>query len=163
MSWTLYDFGARSAQERAAQELLTASHNALDGALQSAVLRVATDYDKAQVALAAWTLARRTVRTARTVAEVAQGRMDHGVAPLSEVLQTRTALAQAQADGLRARDAVHGALGHRLRAPGSKRGDQVGNLLLHALRLPARHGAAGVQRCADDQEAAAGLPREGPN
>jgi outer membrane protein len=95
--WVLFDFGARNAALRNANALLVAARATQDAALQETFATVAKDYDATQAARAALDTAREIERMTDDSAAVAQKRVDHGVAPISDALQAQTQHEQAVA------------------------------------------------------------------
>jgi outer membrane protein len=98
LSYLLLDFGGRGGQiEEARQSLLAAdwSHNALIHDVSLGVQEAYFQYEAAKALLAA---ARTSLKRAETSLDAANVRHDAGVATIADVLQARTALAQAQLD-----------------------------------------------------------------
>ncbi len=95
LSWTLYDFGARSAAVRNASALLAAARSTQDATLQSLFVTVAKDYYGAQAAADALATALDVEQMAGDSAKVASARVDRGIAPISDALQAQTAYMQA--------------------------------------------------------------------
>ncbi|CAB3802827.1 Outer membrane protein TolC [Paraburkholderia caffeinitolerans] len=95
LSWTLYDFGARSAALRNANALLAAAQSAQDAAIQALFVTVAKDYSAAQAAQSQLAVAGAVEQMSGRSALVAQSRVDKGIAPISDALQAKTAWGQA--------------------------------------------------------------------
>lgn len=111
LSWVLYDFGARAAAAHSAEQLLLASRYSLDDTLQTALLKTAKDYEAALAASAGLDAARDNARTAQESLAIAQARVQHGVAAISDALQAQTAYAQAAADATHAQGTWKAAMG----------------------------------------------------
>jgi outer membrane protein len=95
LNWTLYDFGARGAALRNASALLAAAQATQNATLQSVFVTVAKNYYAAQAAAGALAAAIDIERMAADSAKVASVRVDRGIAPVSDALQSQTAYAQA--------------------------------------------------------------------
>lgn len=96
IAYVLYDFGKRTADaEEARQALLSANwtHNA---AIQRVILEVQQAYYQFVNAKALLTAEQQAVDLAKTNVDAAQERHQAGVATIADVLQAKTALAQAQ-------------------------------------------------------------------
>jgi outer membrane protein len=105
LSWTLFDFGARSAAARQSRFSLDAARAAQQTAGLNAVnegMRLYVDAAAAQTRLEA---ARETESIAARSLEVVQGKYQAQVAGLTEKLQTETVLAQARLERVRAEGA----------------------------------------------------------
>uniref|UniRef100_E6PPW6 Transcriptional regulator, Fis family n=1 Tax=mine drainage metagenome TaxID=410659 RepID=E6PPW6_9ZZZZ len=111
LSWVLYDFGARTAAAHSAEQLLLASRYSLDDTLQTALLKTAKNYEAALAASAGLDAARDNARTAQESLDIAQARVQHGVAAISDALQAQTAYAQAAADETHAKGTWQTAIG----------------------------------------------------
>ncbi|WP_206955962.1 TolC family protein [Trinickia acidisoli] len=111
LSWTLYDFGARSAALANASALLAASRATQDATLQTAFINVAKDYYAAQAAAGALAAAKDIERLAADSLGAAQVRVAKGVAPISDALQAQTAHEQATIDVIKAQGALQTAIG----------------------------------------------------
>lgn len=95
LDWLLLDFGRRRAVERTNIELLTAAHANHAGILLEILSDIAKDYYAAQAYLGALNAALSIEETAIASTAVALGRVERGVAPISDSLQAQTALADA--------------------------------------------------------------------
>jgi outer membrane protein len=102
LSWTLFDFGARSANARAANYLLDAAAAQLDRTSQGVVYDTVQAYFGVVAADAALAARRDAESAARTSLEFAKGRFDVGVATRADVLQAETAYGQAELDRVQA-------------------------------------------------------------
>lgn len=111
MSWVLYDFGARTAAAHSAEQLLLASRYNLDDTLQTALLKTAKDYEATLAASAGLDAARDNVQTTQKSLDIAQARVQHGVAAISDALQAQTAYAQANAEATHAQGTWKTAMG----------------------------------------------------
>lgn len=124
LNWLLYDFGARSADKRQAEQALAALQASQENATQSVLQQAVNAYYAWYAADTALTAAHASEEAAQETLRAAETRQRVGAATLADVLQARTALSQAtlaviQKDGARetARGTVALALG--LRAPAS--------------------------------------------
>jgi len=95
LSWVLYDFGARSAALDNAAALLAAAQANHDGALQLTFMNAAKDFYAAQAAFGALVANHDIERAALDSFKAASGRVDKGVAPITDQLQAQTVYAQA--------------------------------------------------------------------
>jgi outer membrane protein len=118
LSWTLYDFGARSGRIAAARHLLDAAAANTNSVVQQTVFKVIQAYYGVVAADADLVAARTTEGAATRSLEVARGRREGGVATLADVLQAETAAnsaalarVQAQATAKNARGALAVAIG----------------------------------------------------
>jgi outer membrane protein len=98
LSWTLYDFGSRTARVRAQRELFAALDAAFGAAEQQLIARAATAYLRAFTARQ--TLAAQDQRLSSLEAEAERARrmLAEGVAARVEVLRAAALLARARAD-----------------------------------------------------------------
>lgn len=111
LSWVLYDFGARAAAVRSARQLVRAAQYGLDNTLQTALLRTAKDYEAALAASSSLEATHDNAEAARKSLDIAQARMQRGVAAISDTLQAQTAYAQAMADATHAEGTWHATMG----------------------------------------------------
>ncbi|MDR6412890.1 TolC family protein [Paraburkholderia terricola] len=111
LSWTLYDFGARSAALANASALLAALKATQDATLQTTFINVSKDYYAAQAAAGALSAANDVERMAADSMKAAQARVDKGIAPISDALQSQTAHEQAAVSLIKARGALKTAIG----------------------------------------------------
>ncbi|SPS02337.1 TolC family protein [Cupriavidus taiwanensis] len=95
LNWVLYDFGARSAAVSSASALLAAAQSTQDATVQSLFVTTAKDYYTAQASAGALVAARDVEAMAANSLRAASGRVDKGVAPISDALQAQTAYTQA--------------------------------------------------------------------
>lgn len=111
LSWVLYDFGGRAASLKGSRALLAAARATETFVLQSTFSNAAKDYYAAQAALAKVESAGRFKVTARQSLDAATARVSKGVAPITDQLQTDTALAQTIYDLAKAESDYRTALG----------------------------------------------------
>jgi outer membrane protein len=95
LSWVLFDFGQRTDELESARELLAAAQANLDVALQDVFLLTAGDYYEAQAAQASLKATVDVEEITRKSVSAARFRVDKGIAPISDELQAKTALAMA--------------------------------------------------------------------
>lgn len=98
LTWLLMDVGGRSGAIAAAREGLVAANWTHNATLQSVVARTAGAYFEYAAAKALLAAQRATVQEAETNLAAAEERRRVGVATIADVLQARTALAQARLD-----------------------------------------------------------------
>lgn len=96
VSYLLLDFGGRSAKVEAAFQALVAADFAHNAALQDVILRVQQAYFSYLGAVALRQAAEASLAEARTHLEAAEIRQAVGLATVLDVLQARTAVAQAE-------------------------------------------------------------------
>lgn len=104
LTWTLYDFGARSGRITSARKLLDAAAGSANSAAQQTVLAVVQAYYGLVAAEASLAAAKRAEAAYQRGLEVARGRREGGAATVADVLQAETALdgaviARMQAEG----------------------------------------------------------------
>jgi outer membrane protein TolC len=91
LSWTLYDFGGRSARIKSARGLLDAAAATVSSVSQQTVLGVVQNYYGVVAADATLLAARATESTGARSLEIARALRDGGVSTLADVLQAETA------------------------------------------------------------------------
>ena len=96
LNYLLFDFGGRQADVEAARQALFAENFLHNQAIQDAVLQVERAYYQYQGTKALLASARTSLQEARTSLQAADERRRAGVATITDVLQSRTAMAQAQ-------------------------------------------------------------------
>ncbi|CAB3746095.1 TolC family protein [Paraburkholderia humisilvae] len=111
LTWTLYDFGARSAALANAVALLEGARATQDATLQTTFIDVTKDYYAAQAASGALTAARDVERMANDSLMAAQVRVEKGMAPISDALQAQTAHEQAEINVIKSEGTLQTALG----------------------------------------------------
>ncbi len=94
-SWILYDFGKREGAADEARELLVAAQANQASVLQSLFATVAKDYYTAQAAQGSFLASQNVENSARQSVDVAEGRVQRGIAPISDQYQAQTAYAEA--------------------------------------------------------------------
>nr|WP_245202063.1 TolC family protein [Herbaspirillum sp. 1130] len=91
----LYDFGARRAALGNAEQLLAAAQANHDQVLQETFLNVAKDFYAAQAAFGSLAASTDIENISKESLAAASGRVNNGVAPISDQLQAQTVYAQA--------------------------------------------------------------------
>ena len=109
LQYLLFDFGARNGTSRAAREALYAADFTHNAAVQTVLLQTQQAYFAFQSARGVLDASLATVETAKQNLAAADRRHEVGVATIADVLQARTALAQAQLITQSADGAVQGA------------------------------------------------------
>ncbi|MFP3276923.1 MAG: TolC family protein [Paraburkholderia sp.] len=111
LNWVLYDFGGRAAALANANSLLVAARASQQAALETAFAAVAKDYYAAQAAQGAYVASQEIEQTAHDSFRAATGRVDKGVAPISDELQAQTSWAEAVTNRTKANGDWQTALG----------------------------------------------------
>ncbi len=96
VTWRLFDFGARAADNEASARLLQAALASHDAALQKALSTVVESYFDAVTARAALAGRTSSSQLAEQTLEATRRRESAGAAPLSDTLQARSAFAKAR-------------------------------------------------------------------
>lgn len=96
LQYLLLDFGARSGTSRAAREALYAADFTHNAAVQTVLLQTQQAYFAFQASRGVLDGSKATVQTARQNLAAADRRHEVGVATIADVLQAKTALAQAE-------------------------------------------------------------------
>ena len=96
LNYLLFDFGGRQADVEAARQALFAENFLHNQSIQDVVLQVERAYYQYQGTKALLAGERTSLQEAQTNLQAADERRRAGVATITDVLQTRTALAQAQ-------------------------------------------------------------------
>ena len=96
LDYLLFDFGGRNAAAESARQTLIAADYAHNQAIQDVILRVEQAYYDYLDAKALLTAQSATIKERQTSLDSADARHNAGVATIADVLQARTALAQAQ-------------------------------------------------------------------
>ena len=96
LQYLLFDFGARSGTSRAAREALYAADFTHNAAVQTVLLQTQQAYFGFQASRGVLDASQATVATAKQNLAAADRRHEVGVATIADVLQARTALAQAE-------------------------------------------------------------------
>ena len=91
LSWTLYDFGARTGKIRSARDLLDAAASTTNSAIQQTVFNVVQAFYNVVAGEANVLAAKITKDTAAQSLDIARNLHEGGVATLSDVLQAETA------------------------------------------------------------------------
>ncbi|WP_282508504.1 TolC family protein [Burkholderia cepacia] len=95
LNWRLLDFGGRTANRAAAQQLLTAALAGHDAAMQRVVVDVIGSYFDVQNAQAAFAARTKSAVLAESTLRASRQRLARGVASRADALQAETALAKA--------------------------------------------------------------------
>ena len=96
LQYMLFDFGARGGATRAAREALYAEDLTHNATMQAVVLQAEQAYFAYQASRGLFAAARAAVQTAESNLAAAERRHEVGLATIADVLQARTALAQAR-------------------------------------------------------------------
>lgn len=102
VNWRIFDFGGRSANHRAAEQMLAAALASHNATLQRALSDVAQSYFDATTAKAAFKAAAETEENARATLTSAKVREERGAISQIDRLRATTALAQATLEHNRA-------------------------------------------------------------
>ena len=98
LRYTILDFGARSSRIDSAKAQLIAANFAFNDTHRSVIYQVEQSYYRLLSSIGQEYAARASLSNAETVQEAAEDRLAHGLATLPDVLQARSATAQAEYD-----------------------------------------------------------------
>lgn len=98
LNYTVFDFGARSGRINAAKAQVLAANFAFNDTHRDIIFQVAQAYYRLLNALGQEDAARASLTNAQTVQQAAEDRLAHGLATLPDVLEARSATAQAEFD-----------------------------------------------------------------
>lgn len=98
LSYTVFDFGARRARIDAERARLLAANFAFNDIHRNLIVQVQQAYYRLLNASGQEAAARASLANAEQVQEAAEARLQHGLATLPDVLEARSATAQAQYD-----------------------------------------------------------------
>ena len=96
LNYTIFDFGARAGRIAAARATLLAANFAFNDTHRKIIYQVAQAYYRLLNALGQEDAARASLTNAQTAQQAAEDRLKHGLATLPDVLEARSATAQAQ-------------------------------------------------------------------
>jgi outer membrane protein len=128
LSWTLFDFGLRSANLESARQLLTAANSTQDATLQTVFATAAQAYYDLQSAEGALDASKEAELSAKGSFEAADAKYKAGVGALADKLQAQTDYAQARLNRAKAeRDvkSTHGTLAVAMGLPANATFDLV--------------------------------------
>jgi outer membrane protein len=98
LNYTVFDFGARRGRISAAQAQLLAANFAFNDTHRNVIFQVEQSYYRVLSSMGQEDAARASLANAQTVQEAAEDRLAHGLATLPDVLEARSATAQAEYD-----------------------------------------------------------------
>jgi outer membrane protein len=98
LDYTLFDFGARAGRIATARAELGAANFAFNDTHRKIIFQVADTYYRLLNSIGQVEAAEASLQNAETVLEAAEERLDHGLATLPDVLEARSASAQAEYD-----------------------------------------------------------------
>jgi outer membrane protein len=98
LDYTMFDFGARSGRIATARAELAAANFAFNDTHRKIIFQVADTYYRLLNAVGQVDAAEASLLNAKTVQEAAENRLEHGLATLPDVLEARSATAQAEYD-----------------------------------------------------------------
>jgi outer membrane protein len=98
LNYTVFDFGARRGRINAARAQLLAANFAFNDTHRNVIYQVEQSYYRVLSSLGQEDAARANLSNAETVQEAAEDRLAHGLATLPDVLEARSATAQAEYD-----------------------------------------------------------------
>jgi outer membrane protein len=98
LNYTVFDFGARSGRINAASAQLLAANFAFNDTHREVIYQVQTAYYRLLSALGQEDAARASLANAQAVQQAAEERLANGLATLPDVLEARSATAQAEYD-----------------------------------------------------------------
>ena len=141
MTYTLLDFGRRSASAEAARQTLAAANFSFDRKMQDVVFAVQRAYYALCAAKAAVTAARQNLELAQSDFDAVQQRLNLGLATQPAMLLAKERVAQSQYDVANAELMVHEAQASLAAAIGIS-----ANLLMEVASLENRNGTDRAQR-----------------
>jgi outer membrane protein TolC len=98
LNYTVFDFGARAGRINAAQAEVLAANFAFNNAHRAVIFQVEEAYYRLLNSIGQEDAARASLANAQNVQEAAEQRLEHGLATLPDVLEARSATAQADYD-----------------------------------------------------------------
>ena len=98
LNYTVFDFGARSGRITAARAQLLASNFAFNNSHRNVIYQVEQAYYRLLSSMGQEDAARASLSNAQNVQQAAEDRLAHGLATLPDVLEARSATAQADYD-----------------------------------------------------------------
>jgi len=98
LNYTVFDFGARSGRIDAAKAQMLAANFAFNDVHRKVIYQVEQAYYRLLNAMGQEDAARASLSNAQTVQQAAEDRLAHGLATLPDVLEARSATAQAEFD-----------------------------------------------------------------
>jgi outer membrane protein len=98
LNYTIFDFGGRAGRIAAARSDLLAANFAFNDTHREIIYEVTEAYDRLLNATGQVEAARASLKNAQTVQQAAEDRLNNGLATLPDVLEARSAAAQAQYD-----------------------------------------------------------------
>ena len=98
LSYTVFDFGARRGRINAASAQLFATNFAFNDTHRNVIYQVEQSYYRVLSSIGQEDAARASLSNAEAVQEAAEDRLAHGLATLPDVLEARSATAQAEYD-----------------------------------------------------------------
>lgn len=98
LDYTMFDFGARAGRIAAARAELAAANFAFNDTHRKIIFQVTDTYYRLLNAAGQVQAAETSLLNAKTVQEAAEDRLEHGLATLPDVLEARSATAQAEYD-----------------------------------------------------------------
>jgi outer membrane protein len=96
LDYTMFDFGARAGRIASARAELAAANFAFNDTHRKIIFQVADTYYRLLNAVGQVDAAEASLMNAKTVQEAAENRLEHGLATLPDVLEARSATAQAE-------------------------------------------------------------------
>jgi outer membrane protein TolC len=98
LNYTVFDFGARSGRINAAKAQLLAANFAFNDTHRSVIFEVQQAYYRLLSSMGQEDSARASLSNAQAVQQAVEDRLEHGLATLPDVLEARSATAQAEYD-----------------------------------------------------------------
>jgi outer membrane protein len=136
LSYTIFDFGARRGRIDAASAKVLASNFAFNNVHRKIIYQVEQAYYRLLNASAQETAARASLANAQAVQEAAEERLKNGLATLPDVLEARSATAQAQYDLQAVRGAEQVARGELATSLGASVTSMIRVPVLNELQAP---------------------------
>src|ERR1700691_5567047 len=136
LNYTILDFGARDGRIAAARATLLTANFAFNDTHRKIIYQVAQTYYRLLNALGQEDAARASLTNAQTAQQAAEDRLIHGLATLPDVLEARSAAAQAQYDLQAALGAEKNARGDLATALGTRPTDAIQVQSVDQLAIP---------------------------
>jgi outer membrane protein len=136
LNYTIFDFGGRAARIAAARADLFAANFAFNDTHRKIIFEVTEAYDRLLNATGQVEAARTSLKNAQAVQQAAEDRLKNGLATLPDVLEARSAAAQAQYDLQAAQGTERNTRGDLATALGTRPTDAVQVQPVNQLAIP---------------------------
>ncbi|MEA2543826.1 MAG: outer membrane protein, partial [Acidobacteriaceae bacterium] len=136
LNYTIFDFGGRAARIGAARADLFAANFAFNDTHRKIIYEVTEAYDRLLNAVGQEAAARASLKNAQSVQEAAEDRLKNGLATMPDVLEARSAAAQALYDLQAALGAEKDTRGDLANAMGTRPTDAIQVQAIDQLTIP---------------------------